>query len=83
MLCRFRVEDINRLKRIQNRLLKLAFDLERRLPTLDLFAREATRVLPILGIGCNLLLLIKKDLLSVKSDFEVTTEGRRSQNLWK
>ena len=82
MLCRFKVDDINRLQRIQNKALKFAYNLERRYSTIDLFTNFAVDILPVLAIGYfNLLLLVKKNLLSGESDFEEIQDGRRCHQL--
>ena len=82
MLCRFSFEDIKRLQRIQNKSLKFAYNLERGHSTVDLYMNIALDILPVLGIGFyNLLLLVKKDLLSGESNFEEIQDGRRCQQL--
>jgi len=81
LLCRMSCEDINRLQRIQNKALKIAYNLDMRFSTLDLYMKVATNVLPVTGIAyLNLLLLVKKQLISQKdtnNDFVLIPEGRR------
>lgn len=76
-------DDINRLQRFQNRSLKIAYNLEKRFSTVELFMKVATNIMPVTGIAyLNLLLLVKKSLLSYENDeFEVIQEGRRKQQL--
>ena len=84
LLCRMTNDDINRLQRFQNKSLKIAYNLERRFSTYDLFMKVATNILPITGIAyLNLLLLVKKNLLSKQEngEFEVIQQGRRKQQL--
>ena len=65
-----------------NRSLKIAYGLERRFPTEKLFTEIAINVLPVIGIACfNLLLLIKKSIITNSGDFEIINEGRRRKQL--
>ena len=85
LLCRMSCDDLNRLQRIQNKTLKIAYNLETRYPTIDLYTKVATNVLPVTGIAClNLLLLVKKQLMSkneMNEDFCEIQEGRRKFQL--
>lgn len=82
LMCRMNVTDINRLQIIQNKALKTAFGLERRYPTEKLYNEIAVNVLPVKGIAyLNLLLLIKKYILTNSEDFEVINDGRRKNQL--
>ena len=84
LLCRMSCDDINRLQRIQNKSLKIAYNLELRYSTEDLYTKIATNILPITGIAYfNLLLLVKKQLISQEDDvdFVLIPEGRRRQQI--
>jgi hypothetical protein len=82
LMCRLSAGDVNRLQRIQNKSLKIAFGLDRNFSTEKLFKEVAVNVLPVIGISCfNLLLLTKKYILTNSDDFEVIDEGRRKKQL--
>ena len=78
-----KVDDVNRLQTVQNRALKMAFGLDLRHSTEDLFNMFAINTLPVVGIAYfNLLLLIKKELLSGNAEnFLVIRDGRRKLQL--
>lgn len=82
LMCRLNIGDVNRLQRIQNKSLKIAYGLDRDFSTEKLFMEVAINVLPVIGIAYyNLLLLTKKYILLSPDDFEIITEGRRKNQI--
>lgn len=79
ILLHARAIDIERIQRLQNKSLKIIYDLPDLFPTLDLFKQTATNILPVNGIiYSSAIIMAKKSLLS-KDNFLPPVQKMRSQ----
>ena len=82
LIVKFTKEDTLRIQRLQNRCIKMIFNLDSRHSTEDLFISYEHKSLPVIGIVyASLMINLKKSLLLDMEellDFEVYSNNRRS-----
>jgi len=81
LLLRCNNEDVKRLQVIQNRALKIIFNLPSRHPTIDIYKTYATNVLPIVGIIYYSAMLNIKKLMIDQNKIFPKVEKTRSNRL--